>query len=61
MKKAGKRQIGLLGAKAKSIDIFGEGVSFNIGGQGQTFKTYCGSLLTLSLIVITATYATKRF
>ena len=50
-----------LGRKVKSLDIFGEGVGFNIGGGQNSHKTYLGSLLTLVIIVICGTYAFKRY
>ena len=43
------------------MDIFGEGVGFNIGGDSSTHQTFFGSLLTLVIIAITATYAFKRY
>lgn len=49
-----------LGNKMKSIDIFGEDVTFNIA-RSSTHKTYLGSFLTLVFLVITATYAIKRY
>ena len=50
-----------LGRKIKSIDAFGEGVGFNIGDGQSTHTTYFGSLLTLAILVITGTYAFKRY
>ena len=50
-----------LGNRIKSVDIFGESVGFNIGGETSTHKTYFGSLLTLVIIAITVTYAFKRY
>ena len=58
-KKVGSAQ--KLGNKIKSIDAFGEGVGFNIGEGKQTHQTYFGSVLTLITIVITFTYAFKRY
>ena len=58
-KDAGRLQ--KLGKKVKSLDIFGEGVGFNIGDGQSTHTTYFGSLLTLAIIVITFTYALKRY
>ena len=56
-----RKRLGQLGKKAKSFDMFGEGVGFNIGEGQATHKTYFGSLLTLAVIVITVTYAFKRY
>ena len=56
-----RKRLGQLGKKAKSIDMFGEGVGFNIGGGKETHKTYVGSILTLMVIMITATYIFKRY
>ena len=56
-----KKRLGQLGEKAKSIDMFGEGVGFNIGGGKATHQTYFGSLFTLLVIVITGAYAFKRY
>ena len=50
-----------IGKRIKSIDIFGEGVGFNIGGEDTQFQTYLGSFLTLAVMVITFTYAFKRY
>ena len=38
--------------KAKSIEMFGEVVKFNIGGKQLTRTTYLGSLLSVADIVI---------
>ena len=50
-----------LGKKIKSIDMFGEGVGFNIGNGGSTHQTYFGSIFSLVVIVITFTYTLKRY
>ena len=50
-----------LGDKILFLDSFGEGVKFNIGDGKTTHKSYLGSLLTLIVIVITATYGFKRY
>ena len=50
-----------LGNKVKEVDIFGEGISFNIGRNQSKYKTYLGSILTLAVIIITSTYAFKRY
>ena len=50
-----------LGNKVKMVDIFGEGISFNLGRNQTKYKTYLGSILTLAVIVITSTYAFKRY
>ena len=49
-----------LGELLKSIDKFGEGVSFEIEGRA-TKTSYLGSLLSITLIVITLSYAWTRF
>ena len=56
-----KKRLGQLGKKVKSIDMFGQGVGFKIGGGKATHQTYFGSLFTLFVIVITGTYAFKRY
>ena len=56
-----RKRLGQLGQKEKCFDIFGKGVKFNIGDGQSTHKTYFGSLLALACIVITATYAFKRY
>ena len=56
-----KKRLGQLGRKVKSLDMFGKGVGFNIGGGKATHQTYFGSLFTLLVIVITGTYAFKRY
>ena len=61
MKKLVASNIEKLGKKAKSIDMFGEGVGFNIGGGKSTHQTYFGSILTLVVLVITGTYTFKRY
>ena len=60
-KKAKAGGLERLGSRVKSIDIFGEGVGFNIGGGRSTYQTYFGSFLTLVVIVITSTYAFNRY
>ena len=60
-KKSVASDIKKLGKKIKSIDMFGEGVGFSIGDGKATHQSYFGSLLTLVVIVITATYTFKRY
>ena len=50
-----------LGDKIKSLDSFGEGVTFNIGDGETTHKSYLGSILTLMVFVIVATFGFKRY
>lgn len=44
----------------KAFDIFGEGVSFEYDGKS-THRSYLGSLLSIGIIVITISYAVRRF
>ena len=49
-----------LGAALKSFDLFGKGVSFEIEGRS-TKATYLGALISLTIIIITISYAARRF
>ena len=44
----------------KSFDQWGEGVGFQIKGEG-TYNSYTGAFLTLVIIVITLSYAIKQY
>ena len=44
----------------KSIDIFGEPISFEIDGRSSS-RSYLGALLSLVTTVITFSYAVSRF
>ena len=48
-----------LGFTCKSIDLFGGGVGFTIGGSS-THKSCFGAVLTLAIIVVTLSYAVNR-
>ena len=48
-----------IGNAVKSIDLFGEGLGFTIGGSS-THKSYLGAFLTLCIIVVTLSYAIDR-
>ena len=56
-----KSSIRKLGEKAKSIDIFAEGLYLRVGRDQQTYKTFLGSLLTVIVTIITATYGLRRY
>ena len=56
-----KSSIQMLGQKAKSIDIFGEGVTLRVSREDSKRKTFLGSFLTLVIAVITVTYGFKRY
>ena len=45
----------------KSIDIFGDTVSFTAKEGDKSFKTWLGALVTLSLYMLIAFYSVKRF
>ena len=44
----------------KAFDFFGEGISFEIDGKS-TYRSYLGTFLSLSVIVITISYAFSRY
>ena len=44
----------------KSLDLFGEGIGFTVGGNG-THRTCFGACLSLIAIVVTISYAQDRF
>ena len=50
-----------LGSKIRSFDIFGDSIKFNLDGKDQTNQSILGTLLTLTIFVITMTYAVKRY
>ena len=45
----------------KSIDIFGDTVSFTARNGDKSFKTWLGALVTFFLYMIIASYSIKRF
>ena len=49
-----------LAQTVKAFDIFGESVAFEYDGKS-TYRSYLGSLLSIGIIVITLSYAVKRF
>ena len=55
-----KKASNKLGEIIKNFDLFGEGVSFEIEGRA-TKTSYLGSFISLSIIVITISYAATRF
>ena len=54
------RSLKKLERTVKEVDIFGQGISLQFERDKEKHKTYLGSLLTVIVIIITATYAIKR-
>ena len=44
----------------KSIDLYGQAVSFQVG-DGATFNSTFGAFLSLAIFVITISFGVKRF
>ena len=44
----------------KRLDIFGEGIDFNVRGQNK-HKTICGTLLSLVIYFFVIAYAIRKF
>ena len=52
----------LFAARAKSIDMFEESIGFSMDKKGNASnKSVLGALLSLIVIVISTTYAVKRY
>ena len=45
----------------KSIDIFGDSISFTARNGDSNFKTWLGALITLFLYFLVVFYSTRRF
>ena len=52
--------MGRLGDLFKSIDLYGESIGFEIGGES-SFTSYLGAFVTLIILVITFSYAIQCF
>ena len=47
--------------KVKDKDMFGHSVVFNFNRQGETFKTSCGGMLSIIIMVLLTIYASMRY
>ena len=47
--------------KVKDKDLFGHQVAFNFNRQGETFKTSCGGILSILIMVLLSIYAVMRY
>ena len=50
-----------IGDKIKSFDIFASGINFNVDGKEKANQSYLGTAMTVILMVLTCTYAFRRY